>query len=363
MRRTHSIYLDLLRFLSSLVVVLAHLSVDPFSHETLPFNIASYGSVAVILFFVLSGYVISYVIETKDHNPSTFLVNRLSRLYSVVIPVLVLTFVLDGIGKSLAPAYYSEAKVLLKPPSLSGYLSSLFFVNEYQAFHFHGVCPGTNNPFWSLSFEVTYYILIGLVLFLPLRQSMVLSIALLWVGGKTIAILFPIWLLGFFLYRYRRSFHLSPAVAWGGFILSVLGLLTVPILFKHLPRENFGLYFPWGRGPFNRNILKDYAVAIYAGLNLISSYSLAEWHPLDDFNSDRFVRLLGEMTFPLYAIHYPLICFMGFISPFSRSSYAHILMVVAVCAAVAWALHRLAVPLRYGLKSILATCLLRRASP
>ena len=167
----YSLYLDVVRCVAALAVFLEHVASYPFSrttptstHPLLAF-FGIYGNSAVIVFFVLSGYVIAYVVGTRERTAWAYSANRISRLYSVVLPALVLTFAFDALGQWLNPGFYSIRTVLWKPASWEGYLSSLFFVNEFQVFDLSGAVPGTNAPFWSLSFEATYYIVAGLVLF------------------------------------------------------------------------------------------------------------------------------------------------------------------------------------------------------
>jgi peptidoglycan/LPS O-acetylase OafA/YrhL len=166
-------------------VFLEHVASYPFSrptptstHPLLSF-FGSYGHSAVIVFFVLSGYVIAYVVSTRERTAWAYSVNRISRLYSVVLPALALTCAFDALGQWVNPYVYASRTVLWKPASWQGYTSSLFFVNEFQAFDLNGAVPGTNAPFWSLSFEATYYIVAGLVLFAPLRYALPLALVVL----------------------------------------------------------------------------------------------------------------------------------------------------------------------------------------
>jgi len=73
-----SVYLDLARTFAALAVLLDH-AIPLFD---LPW-IADYGHQAVIVFFVLSGYVIANIAETREATPRAFLVARFSRLWSV----------------------------------------------------------------------------------------------------------------------------------------------------------------------------------------------------------------------------------------------------------------------------------------
>ena len=155
MQKYCSIYLDLVRFAASLGVFLAHLMNPIISGHVLWWRIGMYAEICVTIFFVLSGYVISFVTSERENSWKTYFISRISRLYSVVLPALILTYIFDSLGQVLDPELYTIAKknaVLWKPENWVGYLSSMFFVNEFTVFNFGGTAPGTNGPFWSLSF-------------------------------------------------------------------------------------------------------------------------------------------------------------------------------------------------------------------
>jgi peptidoglycan/LPS O-acetylase OafA/YrhL len=162
-----SLYLDLVRFW---LLPVFFLSIFPQTDyiRGLWWRLGNYGAVGVIIFFVLSGYVIAYVLSTRENSIGPYFSNRISRLYSVALPALILTFTLDSVGIFINPDFYQMKAVLWRPESWSGYISSIFFLNEYQIFDFGGISPGTNGPYWSLSFEATYYLVAGVAIFLPL---------------------------------------------------------------------------------------------------------------------------------------------------------------------------------------------------
>jgi peptidoglycan/LPS O-acetylase OafA/YrhL len=102
MKKDLSIYLDILRVLAAATVFLAHLSSMKNSGGFL-WQFQNFGHPAVIVFFVLSGYLIQYSVTARENTLIDYAVARLGRLYSVVIPALLLTYVLDRIGASFDP--------------------------------------------------------------------------------------------------------------------------------------------------------------------------------------------------------------------------------------------------------------------
>lgn len=329
-----SLYLDIIRFFAAFAVFLHHLESYPFTNGTIWPILGSYGGIAVTIFFVLSGFVIAHVVATKEQNAPKYIIARVSRIYSVVIVALALTVALDNLGLLINKEYYLNPKVMMKPQSVESYLYSFFFLNEYQIFDLGGISPGTNGPYWSLSFEVTYYLIAGLVLFFDRRLAIPLSILILFAAGRTIAILFPLWLLGYGLYHVRLKTVATTYLR----ILSVVSLMLLfltPLLVKIFPENNWNVFFPWGRSPFNRFVIKDYLAAIFLALHLLCIRDILSG--VDGRASPKvadFIRWCGSLTFPLYLVHFPVLCFFGAISPFNNKTGMHVLFLIFVTFAI-----------------------------
>lgn len=332
MRLGFSLYLDIVRFAAAVAVLMSHISFNPFSENIIWRPVGLYGEAAVSLFFVLSGYVVAYVTDKSEKDFKTYSIARISRLYSVIIIALPLTFMLDTTGKLFNPEFYHLQKVLWKPESIEGYLSSLFLVNEWQIFGFNGISPGSNGPYWSLSFEATYYLVFGVALFVPRNISWLLIITILFLAGRTITAMFPLWLLGFVVYKNNFKLSNNKLVLISLAALSVFLILVSPMLTKY---GSAGLYLPWGRGPFNRAILSDYWVAVAFAVNIISVKSLLDFDIKINDNLVKWVRWLGSLTFPLYCFHYPILCLFASISLWGISSpYTFVLELVATIVIV-----------------------------
>ena len=123
-----SLYLDLVRFVAATVVLLSHFAYTRISGgEYLIFR--RFGADAVIVFFVLSGYVIAYVSAERERTLGEYAINRFARLYSVVFPGLIATVIFDQMGRVLDPALY-EGWWYQDSEALWRFLASLLFVNE-----------------------------------------------------------------------------------------------------------------------------------------------------------------------------------------------------------------------------------------
>lgn len=325
-----SLYLDIVRFCAAIAVYLDHISSFPFTKDFFWYRLGSYGGIAVIVFFALSGYVIAYVTSSREKTIYQYASARISRIYSVVIVSIFITLIFDNIGLTLNPDFYEIKKVMHKAQSIDGYIASVLFVNEYQIFNFNGISPGSNGPYWSLSFEVTYYLIAGLFIFTRKFIALPIIIILLFIAGRTISVLFPIWCIGYLLYfvNYKNT---NRKLLYFGFISSVFLISIIPNLAYYMPKDNFGFNFPWGRGPFNRNIIKDYLTVLFFAVNIICAREILSGIKIVNIKkTESLIRWLGSLTFPLYLIHFPSIALFASISPFEAESASNAAFVSAL---------------------------------
>jgi peptidoglycan/LPS O-acetylase OafA/YrhL len=210
--------LDLVRGVAAIAVLFAHfrqgffptdIPKNPNLLTTAVYFATAYGHIAVIVFFVLSGYLIggSVLREWLDgeFSWSYYAVNRLTRLWIVLIPALLLTLIWDHIGIHLfgtAGIYGVLGKtdaLALHRLSWRVLLSNLFFLQEILT-----PTLGSNGPLWSLSSEFWYYLLFPLILLaIPSKKPgwssalyAAAALAILFFVGQKISTYFLIWLLG-----------------------------------------------------------------------------------------------------------------------------------------------------------------------
>lgn len=290
-----SLYLDLVRFTAAIVVFFGHVARQTFTDGFL-WQAATYMDTAVIVFFVLSGYVIAHVLDEKERTPSAYVIARVSRLYSVVVPALIVTAVCDGIGIAVDPAlYYGPAEYASDEVSVR-YLATLFFANQFWIWN-HGMEAGTNVPFWSLSFEVTYYIAIGLLVFTKGAVRVVLCGLLAALVGPTIVAFAPIWFLGFGLYHGLRGIQLARMSAMALALTGLLLLFCAPLV-----RGATATVWPLG----GHNLIASYYDALGFALHLVGILSLSPLLVTLLGRSEALIRWLGSLTFALYLFHRPI---------------------------------------------------------
>jgi len=283
-----SAYLNVLRILAALTVFLGHLSGRSVSGGFL-WQIQPYGHSAVIVFFVLSGFVIRYSVDEKEKTLLDYSVARFARLYSVVLPALALTLVCDLIGTSHNPNVYDMARETNAPLRLAQ--GVLFLTQSWQR-----VSLLSNEPFWSLPYEFWYYVIFATAIFLRRWPRLIAIIIVSLVGGPAILLLFPIWLMGVASYRITKALSLTKLHAVTVWWLSALGVVATVLLHTPVVALETMLLPP------SFSVL-DYLLGALLAINFVAASRI-------DFGLTRMSDLIGYfagMTFALYLFHLPLL--------------------------------------------------------
>jgi peptidoglycan/LPS O-acetylase OafA/YrhL len=155
--KQHYYWLDLLRFISALLVVICHYRGNFFIEYGLLSNedkniftqifyfIGKLGNEPVIVFFVLSGFLVGgkalQRILNNEIDVKSFFIDRFTRIMLPLLATLLLMIII--------------AIILGDPIPFKDILGSLFSLQ--------GILTGFggNTPLWSLAYEVWFYIFIG----------------------------------------------------------------------------------------------------------------------------------------------------------------------------------------------------------
>jgi peptidoglycan/LPS O-acetylase OafA/YrhL len=319
MQPKFSAYLDIVRFLAALAVFLGHAAGTYWTQGFL-WQLGPYGDTCVVIFFVLSGFVIAYVADHKEGNWWTYGANRIARLWSVVIPALALTFVIDAIGVRVAPALY------IGQPWFNGdhlglrYLASFFLVHETWHLDY---APGINQPFWSLGYEAFYYLLFGLITFYKGRARLLVLLAALALGGPLMAALFPIWMSGVFAYRKSRTWTLPLPAALAMFVAGALLLVLSPLIRPAISVTWMG-----------QEIAGRYLEAVAFVMNLLAAQRLLNGDAPLPPQVALAIKRIASTTFVLYLFHRPLIQLFSYIGPADAGSWSRRTLVIGATLAV-----------------------------
>jgi peptidoglycan/LPS O-acetylase OafA/YrhL len=188
----HSLtFLHHLRWLAALEVAAAHIRIfgmfeqhhNAVTHAF--YFVSGLDHSAVLVFFVLSGFLVGgktmelYRAPNIESEWKTFLADRFSRIFTVLVPALVLTLfcfvvILHIAGNSpfVSTNHWSWAGFrpgLSHDANLVKWIGALFLLNGFGT-----TTLGSNSPLWSLSLEWFYY-MAALAAVLALRRQSTLG--------------------------------------------------------------------------------------------------------------------------------------------------------------------------------------------
>jgi peptidoglycan/LPS O-acetylase OafA/YrhL len=325
MSRQESLYLDLIRALAALVVVLDHAQ-NMFDIHFLP----RIGHQAVIIFFVLSGYVISYVADTREPTASKFVIARLARLWSVLVPAIILTIVCDFVGMrfGLYPETYADTPMdwpLVRVFATLGFLTQTWVSIELFS----------NVAIWSLSVEFWYYMLFAAWTFAPssrLRVALVFA-AVLFTGYKGLLLL-PIWLTGVALQRWRILDQL-PSRAYTALFFGC-GALALLYMGANVYSLVWGLQEKVLGAAYHDLLLQarvfwlDWIFGLVVAGHLIGARRLAQGMGLE--HAAKAIRWCAGISFAMYLFHAPLLHLSRAFLPADNGALAIVLTLLAIAA-------------------------------
>lgn len=288
--------MDALRTLAATAVVLNH-SRDLMMQDYQPgsgagmalfYGISGLGHQAVIFFFVLSGYWITKSVARRspDRFWTGYLIDRLSRLWIVIFPALLVTAAFDFVGLAIgAPVYSAQTGAHSIQPvhlDLTAYLGTLAFLQSLVV-----PTPGSNGPLWSLAYEFWYYVCFaaGWLAFRHRRFTLALASLAIGVAFWEVAIGFASWLAGSALHFAQARYKVAKPLA-SGFIALGLAVLAIAIVAE----------------------VADVILALGAALFLFGVLNI-------DFRWPRLLQGLSDYganaSFSLYAVHMPVIVLLS----------------------------------------------------
>jgi peptidoglycan/LPS O-acetylase OafA/YrhL len=304
-----SIYLDLLRFLAALQVALYHVALNPgVALPTMGWN--QWGHEAVVVFFVLSGFVINHAAETREKTCLDFAASRIARIYSVVIPCIVLTVLFDVVGLRIAPDVYRDMHIddAWQFPGARILISGLLLNNSWVP-----VQMFSNVPFWSVCYEFWYYFLFAAAFYFEGRQRIALVALAAFFAGPRALIVMPIWLMGVWVFRAKLDAGWSKVLLGFALVQPVLVLAAYHQL--GLKEAGFAITTGWVDGKWLDNgsafILTDFWLGLSFALHLLAA---KRWFASDMAAvplrwlewAEGPIRALAARSFTLYLIHLPL---------------------------------------------------------
>jgi len=318
MNRQLSAYLDLMRVVCAAVVVLSHLGHGHLVGGYLwPFTF--FGNEAVMTFFVLSGFVIAFVTDQREQTLAVYAASRLARLYSVILPAMLLTVLLDAVGQSINAESYLNSHATTGDGKVAGYLLSIFMLNQSWGLNQHF---GSDGAYWSIPYEFWYYFIFGSVMLLKGWRRAVFALAGATIAGPKILFLLPVWLLGVGVYYLLKR---KPAVQFG--LMSAIGSMALLAVMLWIDYSSLGKARFLGITP--DSLPWKYLTGLCIAVHIYGMSQGALW--VSGFFAwiARPLFLFSGSTLALYLFHLPVIGVINAIaSNTGHSSYTSAAMII-----------------------------------
>lgn len=350
-----SAFLDAARWISAFAVLITHLNNRMFVLlDKIPTDdrtalsylwgfICGFAHWGVVVFFVLSGFlvggpVLKLAINKQKFNAKKYLTARITRIYLVLIPILIIGNSLDYFGIYLFPqsVVYNEDIPRIMSQSIFTVIGSIL---NLQGLFFETL--GTNGPLATLANEFWYYMTFPLILAPILYQKTLKGWLLFWLGvclfmfmslaSKWHFVGFLLWCTGAIFAVQKKPLMRSPLIAFYIFLAAMISIrlgVRSPIIF----------------GPFG--FIFEIMIAIcFANILCSLKFTSVHWAILNWNGHSK----LGGFSYSLYAVHASLITFMcaaiksnldyGWhdIPKFTYQGLTAIIFIV-VCLSFAWTL-------------------------
>jgi len=296
--RIHQI--QALRAIAATLVVLFHAKLAPG------------GFIGVDIFYVISGYLITGIIVKEitlsgAFNYRNFFLRRAKRLLPASISVLILTAI--GAWLFLPPTIRSSLgqDILAASIYISNYLFA-WWQNDYQNLN---ATPSPVIHYWSLAVEEQFYLLWPLIIFtlwkigrqrLVFRGVLAITITS-FIFSLYLTSVAPIW-----------AFYSLPTRAWELGVGALLLFIPKNLLEKSSVSRTIIIWASvatlfYGVIRFSDNTAFPGTAALYPVIATALLIGLIRsWPPiLNDFSRLRFVQWLGEISYPFYLWHWPLL--------------------------------------------------------
>lgn len=298
----HFHWLDWLRFLSAFIVVTAHArgaafveygaldGIDKTPVVAIAYAITRIANEAVILFFVLSGFLVGgrtfSRIAQGTFRPTDFAIDRLVRIMLPLIPALGLT----AIVRIIVDGSFDIGSLVGNIFALQGIIVDAF---------------GNNVPLWSLAYLVWFYVLAYAIGLATTKRKLHLpSAMMLGVVACIFTILNPTylfcWLIGAMAYL-----RMPKRYSWEIMLLSCLIVLYSVVAIEvsresmSLPVERFRDYIP------SLNVAR---ILLSISITSIMQQLLFVKPKTSLMRSiDRLGTVLAASSYTLFLTHYPII--------------------------------------------------------
>jgi len=350
--KSYNPWLDLFRGLAAFLVCVSHIrsafwvdyseiKVKAWWHAP-AYLMTGFGHQAVIIFFILSGFLVGggVLARGKNFSWSDYFPARLTRLWLVLIPALVFTAICDYLTLNTLPNAFDGVLSSLwnsGPSSPEGFGWKVFLANGLFLQTIEVPVFGSNGPLWSLANEFWYYILFPLIAcglsFTGtaglLKRGFLLLLALciaFWLPREIINY-FLIWVMGVACFLLIRKYPVR--------INRKLTFVAIIIFFLSLVSTKFF------HGSDHSAIVSDIIVGLCFSMVLIclNGYQVP-WRSQALLSA--VIKKVSEFSYSLYLFHFPLVILLAVsmigtaqLQP-NVTSVTALLGATGLCLVVAW---------------------------
>lgn len=287
--------LDAIRGIAALFVLFSHY----FQGKLVPWNFFLAGSESVIIFFMLSGFVLSSLLFHIKMTYYTYIIRRILRIYPVYIVILLgIVFILFLFKKNVVSPEdhsidYGQYLPLIKNLILI-YKSDNRYIPASWTLYFEMII----SVFFPLLFTLYLYKInskifelmsIGILCLIGLYlHNTYAPIPLLSVPYYTV-----FFILGIMIFKYKETLK-----KYVGIKILIFSLIIYFSRFSF-----FGIY--------SSEALRNF----FTGCgSFIIIYHAIYYSPFSNFLNNRALVFLGKISYPLYLMHYPILRIITYIS-------------------------------------------------
>jgi peptidoglycan/LPS O-acetylase OafA/YrhL len=328
-----------LRTLLALSVVLDHLGAGATDHLV-------GGRLAVQLFYVISGFLISYVLTATDHYQGAvgkFYANRFLRLFPIYLAVAALTLAAHVMSGGAffriydALPFSAELFLVRSNIFIMGQDWLMFFGIEHSALKFTGNFAHSEVPLyegllvpqaWTLGVEMSFYLVAPFILHSP-RRLLALLAASLALRGVLIATgiglgdpwtyrFFPTELALFLLGSLSHQVLLPRYKAWTQRIKRLPEIGTAVLAVYCVLHFSIAM---------NQTVRDGLAVLLFAAL-LPLAFLFQSRHRLD--------KAIGELSYPIYICHSLVIMFFKWLLEEAHLDQPLLFMALVITSTIAF---------------------------
>lgn len=314
--KPHYALLDGLRGVAALLVVWYHVFEGfQFASGAPTITVINHGYLAVDFFFILSGFVIGYAYDDRMGRQLTigaFFKRRIVRLH----PMVVMGAAIGTVAFFAQGAVQWDGTHTALSAVMLALLCAMFFIPAVPGCSYevrgNGEMFPLNGPAWSLFFEYIGNILYALVLHrLPTKVLAAVTAVL----GATLAWFTITDPSGYGMFGV--GWTLDTVNFWGGLLRMAfpfaMGMLLSRVFRKVKVRGAFWLcslvLVAVFHVPYINKVAGVNMNGVFEALCIIALFPVLVWFAASGSTTDkvstRVCNMLGDLSFPLYIVHYP----------------------------------------------------------